>query len=111
MKFAVLRQEKYPALLGIPRQPAQTRSGPVCPAYIVHAAPTLHFFIRYLHIIHFLQNGVNTVLDVDCHSMLYLFYGFIVLNTLLFNGKICLQTINIRFRDKNMLIVKNTFTI
>ena len=68
------RQEKYPALPGFPSQPAQNRPGPVCPAYLVHTAPTLHFFIRYSYSIHFFQNGRTTVLDVDCHSMLYLFY-------------------------------------
>ena len=75
VKLAVLRQEKYPALLGFPSQPAQNRPGPVCLAYLVHTAPTLHFFIRYLYIIHLFQNGVTRVLDVDCHSMLYLFYA------------------------------------
>ena len=48
---------------------------PACPAYLVHAGPTLHFFIRYSCICHFFQNGVTRVFDVDCHSMLYLFYS------------------------------------
>ena len=74
MKWTVPRQEKYPALPGFPSQPAQNCPGPVCPAYLVHTAPTLHFFIGYSYLIHFFQNGVTTVLDVDCHSMLYLFY-------------------------------------
>ena len=47
VKLAVLRQEKYPALPGIPSQPAQNHPGLVSPAYLVHAAPTLHIFIRY----------------------------------------------------------------
>ena len=45
------------------------------PSYLVHTSPTLHFFIRLSYIIHFFQNGRATVLDVDCHSILYLFYG------------------------------------
>ena len=76
MKWTVPRQEKFPALPGFPSQPAQNCSGPVCPAYLVHTAQKLHFFIRYSYIINFFQNGVTTVLDVDCHSMLYLFYEF-----------------------------------
>ena len=75
VKLAMPRQEKYPTLPGFPSQPAQNCPGLVCPAYLVHTAPTLHFFIRYLYIIHFFQNGVTAVLDVDCHSMLYLFYA------------------------------------
>ena len=74
VKQGVPRQEKYPALPGFPSQPAQNRPGPVCPAYLVHTAPTLHSFIGYSYIIHFFQSGVNTVLGVDCHSMLYLLY-------------------------------------
>ena len=73
VKWTLPRQEKYPALPGFPSQPAQNRPGPVCPANLVHIAPTLHFFIRYSYIIHLFQNGVTTVLDVDCHSMLYIF--------------------------------------
>ena len=61
VKLAVLRQEKYRALLGIPSQPAQSRSGPVCPVYLVHAASTLYIFIRFAYIRHFFQNDVTTV--------------------------------------------------
>ena len=75
VKWTVPRKEKYPALPGFPSQPVQNCPGPVCQAYLVHTTPTLHFFIRYSYTIHFFQNGVTTVLDVDCHSMLYLFYG------------------------------------
>ena len=74
VKLALPRQEKYQTLAGFPSQPAQNRPGPVCPAYLVHTAPTLYFFNCYSSIIPFFQNGVTTVLDVDCHSMLYLFY-------------------------------------
>ena len=74
VKLAVPRQEKYPARPGFPSHPAQNRPGPVCPAYLVYSAPTVHFFIRYSYILHFFQNGVTKVLDIDCHSMLYLFY-------------------------------------
>ena len=54
----------------IPGQPAQSHPVPVCPAYhLVHTAPTLHFFIHYSYIIHLFQNGITTVLDLDCHSI------------------------------------------
>ena len=65
VKWVVPRQEKYPALPGFPNQPAQNRPGPVGPAYLVHTAPTLHFFLRYSYIRQFFPKW----------RMLYLFYG------------------------------------
>ena len=65
VRLALPRQEKYPAFPGFSSQPAQNRPSPVCPAYLVHTAATVHFFIRYSYIIHFFQNDVTTVLDVD----------------------------------------------
>ena len=53
MKWTVPRQEKYPALPGFSSQPAQNR--PVRSAQLTLFTPLRH-------------------LDVDYHSMLYLFY-------------------------------------
>ena len=50
------------------------RTVPVRSAQLTLFTPTLHYFIHYSYIIHFFQNDVTPVLDVDCHSMLYLFY-------------------------------------
>ena len=71
VKLAVPCQEKYPDC------PARLhRTVPVRSAQLTLFTPLRHFFfIRYLYIIHFFQNGVTTVLDVDCHSMSYLFYA------------------------------------
>ena len=53
VKLAVPCQENYPCLWGIPSQSAQNHPGPVCTAYDVYAAPSLHFFIRYSYIRYF----------------------------------------------------------